>query len=308
MPIRPRSRKSWRNWSRDGNAALVLLETGLSHAGGIWLNRLRNEGGRIVVTELPPLSAPHDYAPAVDDVVRAVLGPEALEAGRMENGTDTQVSQLEAALLHQAETLAREQRQNAESARARILEDAAERLKLAEDREVLAAKVEAERIVRRQVQAAETRMAAELDRLRWALTEATLAGVQLAFQESRRTIRRAMSSVLEAWLADAARALPAGDLVAEVRAADQPRLAANWAPIVERAAPGRKVELRAHGQPSEGGIRVLLANSRAQLDQTFEARQSRLADELARVAMERLFASAPDLGHPGHGYTRKHNG
>ena len=63
---------------RDGSAALVLLESGLSHAGGIWLDRLRNEGGRIVVTELPPLSAPHDYSPAVDDVVRAVLGPEAL--------------------------------------------------------------------------------------------------------------------------------------------------------------------------------------------------------------------------------------
>lgn len=64
---------------KDGSEALVLLESSLSHAGGAWLHRLRNEGGRIVVTELPPLSAPHDYAPAVDDVVRAVLGPEALK-------------------------------------------------------------------------------------------------------------------------------------------------------------------------------------------------------------------------------------
>jgi vacuolar-type H+-ATPase subunit F/Vma7 len=64
---------------KSGDEALVLLETHLAHAGGHWLNRLRNEGGRIVVTELPPLSAPHDYAPAVDEVVRAVLGPEALK-------------------------------------------------------------------------------------------------------------------------------------------------------------------------------------------------------------------------------------
>jgi vacuolar-type H+-ATPase subunit F/Vma7 len=63
---------------QEGSQALVLLETGLAHAGGAWLNRLRNEGGRIVVTELPPLAAPRDYAPAVDEVVRAVLGPEAL--------------------------------------------------------------------------------------------------------------------------------------------------------------------------------------------------------------------------------------
>jgi vacuolar-type H+-ATPase subunit F/Vma7 len=64
---------------KSGDDALVLLETHLAHAGGHWLNRLRNEGGRIVVTELPPLAAPHDYAPAVDDVVRAVLGPDALK-------------------------------------------------------------------------------------------------------------------------------------------------------------------------------------------------------------------------------------
>jgi vacuolar-type H+-ATPase subunit F/Vma7 len=64
---------------KSGDEALVLLESHLAHAGGHWLDRLRNEGGRIVVTELPPLSAPYDYAPAVDDVVRAVLGPEALK-------------------------------------------------------------------------------------------------------------------------------------------------------------------------------------------------------------------------------------
>jgi vacuolar-type H+-ATPase subunit F/Vma7 len=64
---------------KSGDEALVLLETHLAHSGGYWLNRLRNEGGRIVITELPPLPAPHDYAPAVDEVVRAVLGPEALK-------------------------------------------------------------------------------------------------------------------------------------------------------------------------------------------------------------------------------------
>jgi vacuolar-type H+-ATPase subunit E/Vma4 len=56
-----------------------------------------------------------------------------------------------------------------------------------------------------------------------------------------------------------------------------------------RAAPERKVVLQSFTHPSEGGIRVLMADGRAQLDQTFEARQARLADELARVAMERLF-------------------
>jgi len=213
---------------------------------------------------------------------------------------DAQVSQLEQALIHQAESLAREQRERAESGKARILNEATERIRFAEDREVLAAKAEAERMVRRQAQAAETRLAAELDRLRWALTEATLSGVQLAFQELVADDERYLS-LLEQWLAAAAAALPPGGLVAEVRSADQPRLASVWARIAERAAPGRKVELSAHSQASVGGIRVRLADNRAQLDQTFEARQSRLADELARVVMERLFASAPDLGTLVHG-------
>ena len=207
---------------------------------------------------------------------------------------DAQVTQLEQALIRQAESLAREQRERAESGKARILNEATERIRLAEEREVLAAKGEAERMVRRQTQAAETRLAADLDRLRWALTEATLSGVQMAFQELVADDDGYLR-LLETWLDAAARALPPGDLVAEVRPADQPRLVPLWHDLAARAAPGRTVELAMHGMISEGGIRVRLADNSAQLDQTFEARQSRMADDLARVAMERLFASAPDL-------------
>jgi len=214
--------------------------------------------------------------------------------------TDTQVTQLEQALIQQAESLAREQMQNAESARARILAESAEKLKLAEEREVLAAKVESERLVRRQTQAAETRLSAELDRLRWALTEATLSEVEGAFKELVQDEARYLA-VMEAWLAAAAQALPTGDLVAEVRPEDEKRLAPIWAEMAARAAPGRAVALASHGRPSLGGIRVRLADDRARLDQTFEARRSRIAEELARVAMQRLFASAPDLGTLVHG-------
>lgn len=212
---------------------------------------------------------------------------------------DAQVSQLEAALMQQAETLVREQRQNTEAARARILGESAARLKLAETRELTAAREEADRLVLRRVQAAETRLAADLDRQRWALTEASLSGVRLAFRQLATDDTR-YPGVIEAWLADAARALPPGDLVAEVRLEDQARVAPTWPSIALRAAPGRAVELHAHSQPSEGGIRVRLADNSAQVDHTFEARESRLSEDLARVAMERLFASAPDLGMLAH--------
>jgi vacuolar-type H+-ATPase subunit F/Vma7 len=66
--------------AKRGDEALVLMETHLAHGRGYWLSRLRDEGGRIVIIELPPLTAPQDYAPAVDEVVRAVLGTEALKS------------------------------------------------------------------------------------------------------------------------------------------------------------------------------------------------------------------------------------
>ena len=64
---------------KQGAEALVLLETSLAHGTGPWLNRLRNEGGRILITELPALSTPQDYTPAVDEIVRNVLGAEAMK-------------------------------------------------------------------------------------------------------------------------------------------------------------------------------------------------------------------------------------
>ncbi len=213
---------------------------------------------------------------------------------------DPQVTQLEEALIHQAETLAREQIQNAEAVRARILAESEARLKLAEEREILAAKVEAERLLRRQVQAAETQLAAELDRLRWALTQATLTEVKQAFQQ-RMADEAAYSALLEQWLTAAITSLPPGDLVIEVRAEDESFLAPGWDVLVARIAPDRKIILSRYNEPSLGGIRVRTSDNRARYEQTFEARWARLADELARVAMERLFASAPDLGTLVHG-------
>ncbi|MGF1547311.1 MAG: V-type ATP synthase subunit F [Thiotrichales bacterium] len=67
---------------REGARALVLIEHALARGGGEWLTRLRNEGGGIVVTELPPLNQPGAFAPAVDEVVRMVLGADALEESR----------------------------------------------------------------------------------------------------------------------------------------------------------------------------------------------------------------------------------
>jgi len=64
---------------RANATALVLVEHELARQGGEWHTRLRNEGGRIVITELPSLSAPDDYHPSVERLVTEILGAQALE-------------------------------------------------------------------------------------------------------------------------------------------------------------------------------------------------------------------------------------
>lgn len=59
--------------------ALVVIEHDLADRGGSAFRRVRSEGGHIVLTEIPPLHAPTDYRPPVEELVRRVLGPNALE-------------------------------------------------------------------------------------------------------------------------------------------------------------------------------------------------------------------------------------
>ncbi len=68
-----------RELQRSRERALLVLEHQLARSGSKELERVRAEGGRIVVAEVPPLHAPHDYHPLVEQVVLSVLGAGALE-------------------------------------------------------------------------------------------------------------------------------------------------------------------------------------------------------------------------------------
>ena len=82
-----------------------------------------------------------------------------------------QVTELESAILQRANRLAVEFRQRAERSRDNILREASDRLRLHEEREVLLAKAMAERAYRRQVQANELRLRAQMDQVRWNLAK-----------------------------------------------------------------------------------------------------------------------------------------
>ena len=89
-----------------------------------------------------------------------------------QSGQDKQLAALEQAIMARAAHLAGEFQEKAERQRDHILRDAAERLHNAEEREVMVAKAEAERLFRRVTQASELKLQGRLDQLRWELVQA----------------------------------------------------------------------------------------------------------------------------------------
>lgn len=86
-----------------------------------------------------------------------------------------QLQSLEQAIMARAKELAQEFSDKAKRQRDNILRDTAERLHLAEEREVLVSKAEAERHFRRVTQASELKMQSRLDQLRWEMVQTVQA-------------------------------------------------------------------------------------------------------------------------------------
>ena len=63
---------------RKGEKALVFLEDGIAPKDSKALAQVHREGGRIVIAEVPAVSAPQAYRARVEDLVLRVLGPSAL--------------------------------------------------------------------------------------------------------------------------------------------------------------------------------------------------------------------------------------
>lgn len=207
----------------------------------------------------------------------------------------SQLEALKQAIRTRAEELAQETIDKANRQRDIILRDAAERLQMAEQREIMVTRTEAERHFHRVTQASELKMQSRLDQLRWELVQTVqmrLAEQMTAFSQDRPNYR--------AWLVEmvrhAADALPSGDLVAEVNAGDLHWLSGEWDGLVAQAAPQRTITLADEPTGGKGGIRVRTADDRAQVDNRFEGRLSRLAADVQRVILHELFPADISAG------------
>jgi V/A-type H+-transporting ATPase subunit E len=213
---------------------------------------------------------------------------------------EVQVKALETALLARARELMREHLEKAEGEKARILREVAQELRGAEEREILRAKMDADRLMRRRVQAAEIRMQGELDRLRWTLVQAIVGDVRARLARLAAD-DPAYGSILGALLAAAAERLEGHALVAELNARDRERYAARWEQLAAEAVPGKHIALGAAVHAASGGVIVRTPNNHVRIDNTFDGRLDRLADAVHAAVLERLFAAVPHMETLFHG-------
>lgn len=206
----------------------------------------------------------------------------------MSRDGESQLVALERAIMARAEELAQEFHDKAKRQKDTILRDAAERLHLAEEREVLVAKAEAERHFRRVTQASELKLQARLDQLRWEMVQTVQARLTERMHKLC-TDHTAYRAWLIEMIGQAAALLPAGDLTAEVNADDLSWLGTQWQALVTEAAPERTIHLAEKATWGSGGVKLRTADNRAQVDNRFEGRISRLEAAIQRSILQQLF-------------------
>ncbi len=207
-----------------------------------------------------------------------------------------QVRALQEAILERARELSAEHVSQGEMSRAKIIADMREKLKLMEEKELLAARVHSEREYQRQVQANELRIRAELDRNRWGLVQAVMDRLARRLDELRDDETR-YREIFVALLQNGVHALGQSVVVAAINNGDRKRFDKDWnALVAEACGDTAEVRLAPENCSCSGGVRLVSLDGDCMIDNTFEGIIDRRQQELQRLVFERLFSSVAAQG------------
>jgi len=204
-----------------------------------------------------------------------------------------QVKALQRAILERASDLSAEHVSQARMSRDKILDDARKKIKMMEQNELLAAKINADREYQRLVQASELSNQAELDRNRWGLVESVMHGIRRRLAHlcaDEQKYQRLFTALLK----QGVDRIGQTDLVATLNNEDLSRFHDNWEAMVGDSC-GASVTIRLSPQSCNcsGGLKLLSRQGDVMIDNTFEGIMDRREGEIHRLIFERLFASLP---------------
>lgn len=209
-----------------------------------------------------------------------------------------QVRALQQAILERAGQLADEHVEQGEMTRKKILSDAREKIKLMEQKELLSARVNAEREYHRRVQADELRMHSELDRNRWGLVQSVMDNVKQQLHEFHKNPSR-YQTIFKKLLSQSVSAMPEEDVVAHVNSDDLTSFTEHWDKlVVECCGAGTKISLSNIACDCSGGVKLVSSSGEVMVDNTFEGIMSRHDIKLQQLIFERLFSTVSAIG--GH--------
>ncbi len=216
----------------------------------------------------------------------------------MKNESGNQVRALQDAIIKRAHELNEEHINQGQMTRSRIMEDARAKLKLMEQKELLAAKENAEREFQRRVQASEIQLQASLDRNRWGLVQAVMDKVHQQIEQISAD-SSSYDPVFKQLLEKGAKALGQEHQIAMLNHRDRKKYQPVWDKMVQPL--GISIELSDELCDCSGGLRLVSADGSMMVDNTFEGIVSRHHDELLQTIFERLFSQVPSMGVISHG-------
>jgi V/A-type H+-transporting ATPase subunit E len=207
----------------------------------------------------------------------------------------SQAQELEQAILARAERLANEYRERAKRSRDAILREAADKLRLREQREEAIAKSLGERTYRQQVQAEELRLQSHLDLVRWNLVrdvEGRLAErMQAQIDDDAMQLKTLIGLICAA-----AAEIEQDALTIRANAHDGRLLGAAWEQIRAALRSGKQVTLSDEPIDCLTGVLITTADGRIRVNNTFEGRMARLRMRIQQRILERLLPSGFDTG------------
>ncbi|MBL6998391.1 MAG: V-type ATP synthase subunit E [Gammaproteobacteria bacterium] len=207
-----------------------------------------------------------------------------------------QVKALQKAILDRAHQLSDEHIQQGKMTRNKIMQDTREKIKLMEQKELLAAKLNADREYQRLVQASELRIQAELDRNRWGLVQSVVHHMVQELDRQHKD-RKRYPVIFRNLLRQGVAAMGPCAVTAFINSDDLSQFSKTWdSLVVECCGTNKKISLSGEACICSGGLKLVSDDGDVMIDNTFEGIIGRRDEELKRRIFERLFSTVSPMG------------